>query len=159
MFTKKKTRPPEITELSVHDGVPPRMVLTSEFDLDARMAAAEEQARIDAASGAYDRIAIEALTTLPYEQQIDDEIVMLQRSAADRLPAPSAADLEPTGSLGEAQSRRTREQQLLDGEREKRRELARVLNGEKLDGRRGRLARYGPGRPNRGGLRPYGAAR
>ena len=132
MFTKKKTRPPEITELSVHDGVPPRMVLTSEFDLDARTAAAEEQARIDAASGAYDRIAIEALTTLPYEQQIDDEIVMLQRSAADRLPAPSAADLEPTGSLGEAQSRRTREQQLLDGEREKRRELTRVLNGEKL---------------------------
>ena len=82
MFIKKKTRPPEITELSVHDGVPPRMVLTSEFDLDARTAAAEDQARIDAASGAYDRIAIEALTTLPYERQIDDEIVMLQRSAA-----------------------------------------------------------------------------
>jgi hypothetical protein len=132
MFTKKKTRRPEITELSVHDGVPPRMVLTSEFDLDARTAMAEEQARIDAASGAYDRIAIEALRTLPYEQQIDDEIVMLQRSAADRLPTPSAADLEPIGSLGEAQSRRTREQQLLDGEREKRRELTRVLNGEKL---------------------------
>ena len=111
---------------------------------EARQAQAEEQARIDAASGAYDQIAIEALTKLPYEQQIDDEIQMLQSSAADRLPAPLAADLEQTGAAGQAQARRVREQDLLDGEREKRRDLSRVLNGEKLRQGRGRLERHRP---------------
>ncbi len=131
MFTKRSAVS-DVPELTLRDGVPPRMVLPAEFDLRARQAQAEEQARIDAASGAYDQIAIEALTKLPYEQQIDDEIQMLQSSAADQLPAPLAADLEQTGAAGQAQARRVREQDLLDGEREKRRDLSRVLNGEKL---------------------------
>lgn len=131
MFTKRSAVS-DVPELTLRDGVPPRMVLPVEFDLQARRAEAEEQARIDAASGAYDQIAIEALTTLPYEQQIDDEIQMLQCAAADRLPATLTADLEQTGVSGQAHARRVREQDLLDGEREKRRDLSRVLNGEKL---------------------------
>ena len=131
MFTKRSAVS-DVPELTLRDGVPPRMVLPAEFDLQARRAQAEEQARIDAASGAYDQIAIEALTKLPYEQQIDDEIQMLQSGAADRLPAPLTADLEQTGASGQAHARRVREQDLLDGEREKRRDLSRVLNGEKL---------------------------
>ena len=88
-----------VVELSLRDGVPPSMALPASFELEARKAEAEDQARIDAASGAYDQIAVEALPKLPYEQLIDHEIQMLQRSAADSLSAPALDDLEPTAGI------------------------------------------------------------
>ena len=94
MSTRKSTDA-DVVELSLRDGMPPTLALPATFELDARKAQAEEQARIDAASGAYDQIAVEVLTKLPYEQLIDDEIEMLRRNAAQSLPAPTVDDLEP----------------------------------------------------------------
>jgi hypothetical protein len=131
VFTRKSTKP-DVVELSLRDGVPPSMALPVSFDLEARKAQAEEQARIDATSGAYDQIAVEALPTLPYEQLIDHEIQMLQRSAAESLSALPVGDLEPTAAIRQADARLLSEQGLLDADREKRREISRVLSGEKL---------------------------
>ena len=129
MFTRKSTQA-DVVELSLRDGVPPSMALPNSFDLKARKAQAEDQARIDATSGAYDHIAVEALPTLPYEQLIDHEIQMLQRSAAESLSTLPAGDLEPTAAARQTDARLRLEQGLLDTEREKRREISRVLSGE-----------------------------
>lgn len=129
MFTKR-TPETDIVELSLRDGIPPRMSLSSVFDLDARKTEAERQAQTDAASGAYDEIAVEAMPVLPYEQSIDDEIRVLQSNAAQNLPSST---LDPALELAtrEASARRDREQEQLDRELAKRREVSRVLNGEK----------------------------
>ena len=75
---------------------------------------------------------MEALSVFPYEQQIDAEIRLLQRIAADQAPAPSAPDSEVGPVTLPTSSRTVREQQVLDGELQKRVEVSRVLNGDKL---------------------------
>lgn len=102
--------------------------LPAEFDLDARKAQAARQAREDAASGAFDVIALEALETLPYEQRVDAEVRMLQERAAELRPPSTRADSGNSTLL--TQTRATQEAHLL-GDAEKRAHVSQVLRCEK----------------------------
>ncbi len=130
-MSTKKILDADVIELGLRDGMPPTLALPATFQLEARKAEAEQQAKIDAASGAYDQIAVEVLTKLPYEQLIDNEIEILRRNAAQSLPTPTDDDLEPDAGVRQASARRAAEEAELDIEREKRREISRVLAGDK----------------------------
>ena len=102
--------------------------LPAEFDLDARKAQAARQAREDAASGAFDVIALEALETLPYERRIDADVRMLQERATGHRPTSTGAETGDSTLL--TQTRET-QQANLAADAEKRDHVSQVLRGAK----------------------------